>query len=120
MALEGVHGERVHLSGAVTVAHPLLLAEIGLLADWQTEIVRQQIVQPFKQVFREQYVLTPAEVSATYASARLAWAAHAWAPGHGGAGESGWIVDGGGTGPQAVLYPGLRGALRGRRLLRSI
>src|SRR5437879_6588604 len=51
MSLEGVHCERVHLNGPVTVAHPLLLAETGLLADWRAEIIRRQIVQPFKQVF---------------------------------------------------------------------
>ena len=57
-SLEGVHGERVRVNRAVTVARPLRLAELGLLADWQAEIVRRQIVQPFKRVFREQYVLT--------------------------------------------------------------
>jgi hypothetical protein len=97
MALEGAHGERVHLSGAVTVAHPLLLAEAGLLADWQTEIVRRQIVQPFKQVFREQYVLTPAELSATYISARLAGRRMRGRQAMAVLANLGWIVDGGGT-----------------------
>jgi hypothetical protein len=97
MALEGVHGERVHLSGAVTVAHPLLLTEAGLLADWQTEIIRRQIVQPFKQVFREQYVLTPAELSATYSSARLAGRRMRGRQAMAVLANLGWLVDGGGT-----------------------
>jgi hypothetical protein len=97
MALEGVHGERVRLNGAVTVAHPLLLAETGLLADWQAEIIRRQIVQPFKQVFREQYVLTPAEVSATYASARLAGRRMRGRQAMAVLANLGWIVDGDGT-----------------------
>ncbi len=71
-SLEGLHGERVRLRGAATVAHPYALATRGLLADWQAEVVRRQIVQPFKQVFRELYVLTPAEATAGYASLRLA------------------------------------------------
>jgi len=97
MALEGVHGERVHLSGAVTVAHPLLLAEHGLLADWQAEIVRRQIVQPFKQVFREQYVLTPAEASTTYSSSRLAGRRMRGRQAMAVLANLGWIVDGDGT-----------------------
>jgi hypothetical protein len=97
MALEGAHGERVQLSGSVTVAHPLLLAENRLLADWQAEIIRRQIVQPFKQVFREQYVLTPAEESATYASARLAGRRMRGRQAMAVLANLGWIVDGDGT-----------------------
>jgi hypothetical protein len=97
MALEGVHGERVHLSGAVTVAHPLLLAENRLLADWQAEIVRRQIVQPFKQVFREQYVLTPAELSATFVSARLAGRQMRGRQAMAVLANLGWIIDSDGT-----------------------
>jgi hypothetical protein len=96
-SLEGVHGERIHLSGAVTVAHPLLLAETGLLADWQADIIRRQIVQPFKQVFREQYVLTPAEVSATYASARLAGRRMRGRQAMAVLANLGWVIDGDGT-----------------------
>ena len=71
-ALEGVYGERVPISGAISIAHPLHLAELDLLRDWQRAIVQHQLVQPFKQLFREQYVLTPAEAEAGYSSARLA------------------------------------------------
>src|SRR5262249_22988895 len=96
-SLEGVHGERLHLGGAVTVAHPLLLAESGLLADWQAEIIRRQIVQPFKQVFREQYVLTPAEASAAYSSARLAGRRMRGRQATAVLANLGWIIDGYGT-----------------------
>ena len=71
-SLEGTRGERVLLSGPVTIAHPYTLSQQGLLADWQTEITRRQIVQPFKQIFRELYVLTPAERESRYVSGRLA------------------------------------------------
>jgi len=97
VSLGGIHGERVHLSGAVTVAHPLLLAETGLLADWQAEIIRRQLVQPFKQVFREQYVLTLAEASATYASARLAGRRMRGRQAVAVLANLGWIIDSYGT-----------------------
>jgi hypothetical protein len=96
-SLEGVHGERVQLSGAVTVAHPLLLAEVGLLADWQAEIIKRQIVQPFKQVFREQYVLTPVEASATYSSARLAGRRMRGRQAMAVLANLGWVIDSYGT-----------------------
>jgi hypothetical protein len=71
-SLVGCHDERVRITGTVTVAHPYALMRMGLLADWQAEIVRRQIVQPFRQVFREIYLVTPAELEAAYASGRLA------------------------------------------------
>lgn len=70
-SLEGIHSERIPITGNVLIAHAYTLEQAGLLADWQAEIVRRQVVQPFKQVFRELYVITPAEESAGYASARL-------------------------------------------------
>jgi Domain of unknown function (DUF4132)/Family of unknown function (DUF5724) len=53
--------DEVELGGAVTVVHPFALYERGLLARWQEELVRRRIKQPVKQVFRELYLLTPAE-----------------------------------------------------------
>src|SRR5581483_1509652 len=72
MSLEGVYGERVKITGSATIAHPSALLRLGLLADWQAEIVRRQLIQPFRQIFREIYLLTPAEIEARYVSARLA------------------------------------------------
>lgn len=54
-------GATVEISGPLVVAHPYHLLKAGQLSLWQKEIVRRCIVQPFKQVFREVYVLTPAE-----------------------------------------------------------
>jgi len=71
-SLEGCYGERVRISGAVSIAHSYTLMQMGLLADWQAELVRRQIVQPFRQVFRELYTITPAELQDGYASGRLA------------------------------------------------
>ncbi len=71
-SLEGYHDDRVPITGAVSIAHPYDLAQDGTLGDWQNEIVRRQIVQPFKQVFRELYLLTPAESQAEYSSSRFA------------------------------------------------
>jgi hypothetical protein len=45
----------------VKIAHPNHLFNAGVLAVWQQEVVSRRWVQAFKQVFRELYVLTPAE-----------------------------------------------------------
>ena len=43
------------------VAHVLHLFHAGQLAAWQREVLRRRLRQPFKQAFRELYLLTPAE-----------------------------------------------------------
>jgi Domain of unknown function (DUF4132)/Family of unknown function (DUF5724) len=51
------------------IAHPYDLLQSSQLGEWQQEIVRRRIVQPFKQVFRELYLLTPIErQTATYST----------------------------------------------------
>ncbi|GAA2622062.1 hypothetical protein GCM10010399_61560 [Dactylosporangium fulvum] len=62
----------VDADGPVTAAHPYDLYQDGVLGHWQAEIVRRRIRQPVKQVFRELYVLTPAERDAGTRSARFA------------------------------------------------
>lgn len=49
------------IDGPLLIAHPLHLFEAGALSAWQQALVAQRRVQPFKQVFRELYLLTPAE-----------------------------------------------------------
>lgn len=44
------------------IAHTHDLFAHLVLSDWQRQIVKNQIVQPFKQAFRELYLLTPAEI----------------------------------------------------------
>ena len=44
-----------------TIAHPLDFAAAGDWHEWQAECFRGERLQPFKQVFREVYVLTAAE-----------------------------------------------------------
>jgi len=60
-AFEGFQGCAVSVTGELAIAHPTALEEAGSLTDWQREIVRRRIVQPFKQVFRETYRETPHE-----------------------------------------------------------
>jgi hypothetical protein len=43
------------------IAHPFHLFTAGQLSAWQKEVVSHRRVQPFKQAFRELYLLTPAE-----------------------------------------------------------
>jgi hypothetical protein len=57
---------------AVTAVHPYHLYASGQLARWQAEVIRRRLRQPVKQVFRELYLLTPAEQEAVDASARFA------------------------------------------------
>ncbi|MCP3802218.1 DUF4132 domain-containing protein [Allokutzneria sp. A3M-2-11 16] len=64
--------DQVDTTGPVTAVHPLDLHERQALGDWQAEIVRRRLQQPVKQVFRELYVLTPAEREAGDVSLRFA------------------------------------------------
>ena len=56
----------------VRIAHPLDLYETGRWSDWQRDCLARETVQPFKQVFRELYLATDAELEATAGSARYA------------------------------------------------
>lgn len=61
IALMALDGTLIPVTDQVYIAHPYHLFHRGELAAWQQEIVHQRLVQPFKQVFRELYLLTPAE-----------------------------------------------------------
>jgi len=57
-----VDGEaRVAIQERVRIAHVYDLYRRGVLSHWQQTIVRERRVQPFKQAFRELYLLTTAE-----------------------------------------------------------
>ncbi len=59
--LDSAGGHVVLSEGArLSVAHPVGW-DAEQLHAWQSHVVRHEIVQPFKQVYRETYVLTPAE-----------------------------------------------------------
>jgi hypothetical protein len=72
LALRGLDGTRHPIVTPLTIAHPCHLFEAGMLSEWQQEIIHRRIVQPIKQVFRELYVLTPAEQEARTSSSRFA------------------------------------------------
>jgi hypothetical protein len=65
LALAGPDGreEAVGPSESLRLAHPLDLLARGDWPAWQDDVFRREIVQPFKQVFREVYVPTPGELS---------------------------------------------------------
>lgn len=71
-ALTTLTGECIPLDGPLRIAHPYDFFQAGTLGEWQREIVRRRIVQPFAQVFRELYVLTPVERAAGDYSTRFA------------------------------------------------
>ena len=62
-ALRTHSGEEIALEPDMTlrIAHPYDLLHTGEWDKWQSDCFRQERVQPFKQIFRELYVLTPNE-----------------------------------------------------------
>jgi hypothetical protein len=69
------HAGGEHAVGAsetVRLAHPLDLIEGGEWSDWQRDCIARQVAQPFKQVFRELYVPTKAELDEPRCSRRYA------------------------------------------------
>jgi hypothetical protein len=60
-ALAALDGTLHPLGESVSIPHSYHLFQNGTLAAWQEVVVRRRIVQPFKQAFRELYLLTPAE-----------------------------------------------------------
>jgi len=57
---------------SLRIAHAYDLIQHDVLPYWQQLIVEREIVQPFKQIFRETYLLTPAEKEADNVSERFA------------------------------------------------
>ena len=70
--LEGIGGAVTPVEGPVRVAHVFDLHRDGLLPAWQQEVLRRKLVQPFKQAFRELYIVTPAELESRTRSNRFA------------------------------------------------
>ena len=56
----------------VRIAHPVDLLGSGAWEPWQRDCLRRQVVQPFKQVFRELYIPTKAELDDGDVSRRYA------------------------------------------------
>ena len=54
-------GKRIATPGELRLAHPVDLVGSGAWIDWQEQLFIEGRRQPFKQVFRELYVLTDAE-----------------------------------------------------------
>jgi len=71
-ALERYDGavQRLPVDQKVRIAHPHDLLSTGAWEHWQHECFRHERIQPFKQVFRELYVLTEAEKKDAYCSQR--------------------------------------------------
>ena len=72
--LEGIDGNKHPLTedDRLIIAHPYDFAQQKCWSDYQQYVYRQQIVQPFKQVFREYYPLTEDELDAVNVSRRYA------------------------------------------------
>jgi HAMP domain-containing protein len=61
-----------YIGKSVRIAHVYDLVNQEVLPYWQQLIVDREMVQPFKQVFREVYLITPAEKEEGRASERFA------------------------------------------------
>ena len=62
----------VGASEVLRLAHPVDLLERGGWSEWQADCFRREVVQPFKQVFRELYVPTATELAAPLFTRRYA------------------------------------------------
>ena len=67
----GLDSQPLPAPAQVRVAHVWHLFQSGQLEAWQREVIRRRLVQPFKQAFRELYVLTPAEMETRVFSNRF-------------------------------------------------
>jgi hypothetical protein len=67
------NGELLEIKGAnLRLAHPVDLFESKIWSEWQSAYFTAQRQQPFKQIFRELYLLTPAEKLEKTKSSRYA------------------------------------------------
>jgi hypothetical protein len=73
-ALEDYDGNKTELAetSPLRIAHPLDLLKSGDWSQWQAACFRQERIQPFKQIFRELYLLTKAEMQNANTSQRYA------------------------------------------------
>ena len=61
--LQNVAGDPIAITSEMTlrIAHPVDLAERDEWHQWQSNCFQSELIQPFKQIFRELYVVTTAE-----------------------------------------------------------
>ncbi len=73
-SLEAPRGpaQPIHAKTALRLAHPHDLLLTGAWQDWQHDCFTRERIQPFKQVFRELYVLTESEQDDHFRSQRYA------------------------------------------------
>lgn len=71
-ALITATGEKQMLGdGKLRIAHPLVMERLGVLPAWRNHCFQKEIVQPMRQVFREFYVIAPAEITSSPESHRF-------------------------------------------------
>ncbi|EJL04535.1 hypothetical protein PflQ2_4245 [Pseudomonas fluorescens Q2-87] len=61
LSVTDIEGRQYTVKQNLRIAHPFHLFTAGQLSAWQKAVVSHRRVQPFKQAFRELYLLTPAE-----------------------------------------------------------
>ncbi|MBR0236701.1 MAG: DUF4132 domain-containing protein [Thermoguttaceae bacterium] len=89
----GFPSELAASSGTVRIAHPLDLLQSGRWTEFQKKICEEQIVQPFKQAFRELYVLDKDEKLDGFRSRRYEGYQFMAKKGAGVMKNRGWTID---------------------------
>jgi hypothetical protein len=93
--LATTNGKKLPLGqGPVRIAHPVELERLGTLPAWRDFCFSKELVQPVRQVFREFYVLTPAEIETSPESFRFANQSLSTGPLSGLMKNRGWSVAG--------------------------
>jgi hypothetical protein len=69
--LIGLDGQNFAIKGPIRIAHVVDFFNANVLSEWQARIVELGLVQSFKQVYRELYVVTPAEIASENRSRRF-------------------------------------------------
>lgn len=72
LTVTDLEGRQHTAAKTLRIAHPFHLFSAGQLSAWQKDVVSHRRVQPFKQAFRELYLLTPAEKDSSLWSNRFA------------------------------------------------
>jgi uncharacterized protein DUF4132 len=108
MNLLGLNKAERSIDSEIAIAHPYHLFQSNVLAMWQREIVHQRIVQPIKQVFRELYLLTPAEQTTHTYSNRFAGHIIDGAIAARLFGTRGWRIEQGDVVVPYKIFPGMR------------
>lgn len=74
---EGEPPRELTSAARITIAHPVALHRAGCLEEWQQQVIETHLAQPFKQAFREIYLLGEEEGERTHCARFAGLSLHA-------------------------------------------